>query len=126
MQTEQVFLNRDELQQAIQDLGALRSRLYAEAKALEDRIKSLSNRIEILTLRLSAPAVVKGDKPRLHKGEGIASILQALNGPDGLGMSQVQISEKTGISPSTVSRILAKNTDKVAEGVDHLFRRKMP
>jgi DNA-directed RNA polymerase specialized sigma subunit len=126
MQNEQILIDRAEVEQTILDLQHSKAVLERESLALIERIKATANRIEALQQKLCQPARANGKTPRLRKGEGIANILKVLNGWDGLGMSQVQIAEKTGISPSTVSRILSKNTDKVAEGVDHLFRLKKP
>jgi DNA-directed RNA polymerase specialized sigma subunit len=124
MQNEFIQIDRAEVEQTILDLQQSKAVLERESAALIDRIKATANRIEALQQKLCQPARANGKKPRLHKGEGIAAILKVLNGPDGLGMSQVQIAEKTNISPSTVSRILSKNTDKVTEGADHMFRKK--
>jgi DNA-directed RNA polymerase specialized sigma subunit len=124
MQNEQILIEREEVEQTIVDLQHSKTVLERETVALTERIKAITSRIESLQQKLLQSPRVNGHKKRLHKGEGIAAILKVLNGPDGLGMSQVQIAEKTGISPSTVSRILSKNLDKVTEGVDHMFRRK--
>jgi transcriptional regulator with XRE-family HTH domain len=126
MINENISLDRETVEKMLQDLTESESLLMREAQTLEARIKSIRERMEILKAKLAATVKgVNGKKPRLRKGEGVAAILKILNGVDGIGLSQAQISEKTGISGSTVFRLLNKNPEKFNLGVDNLWRKKV-
>lgn len=89
------------------------------------RITALGERIQSLQVKLEqSERAASGKGFRLRKGEGIGAILKVVSGPDGLGLSQVQIAEKTGISASTVYRLLTKNPDRFVLGQDNLWRKK--
>jgi hypothetical protein len=126
MQSQTIEIDREFVEQTLADLIDSKDLLCRERDNIVRRIDALTQRIQSLESKLSQAGRggANGKKPRLRKGEGIAAILNALNGPDGLGMSQAQISERTGIAGSTVFRLLNKNADKVALGVDMLWRKK--
>jgi DNA invertase Pin-like site-specific DNA recombinase len=125
MLNDNISLDRETVEKMLQDLTESESLLIRESQAVDTRIKAIRQRMEILKAKLAAPVKgANGKTPRLRKGEGVAAILNILNGVDGLGMSQAQIAEKTGISGSSVYRVLTKYTDKFVIGADNLWRKK--
>lgn len=125
MAIDSISIDRQILEDTINDLCESEKLLIREAQAITTRIQAIQERVKTLQEKLSQANRSAGSgNRRLRKGEGIASILRVLNGPDGLGLSQAQISEKTGITGSTVFRILNNNSDKVVVGQDRLWRKK--
>ena len=125
MLADTITIDRQTLEDTICDLSASKELLTRERDSIDNRIKALGERIVALQAKLDqAGRNSSGKGARLRKGEGIVAILKVLNGPDGLGMSQAQIAEKTGIPGSTVFRILKKNEDKFVAGPDNLWRKK--
>ena len=126
MLNDNISLDRETVERMLEDLEESENLLIREAQTLEARIRSIRARMEILKAKLSAPVKgPNGKTPRLRKGEGVTAILKVLNPIDGAGISQAQISEKTGIAGSTVFRLLNKNPDKFNLGVDNLWRKKV-
>ena len=128
MLTETIAIDRQTLEDTICDLTASKELLTRERDSIDNRIRALGERIVALQAKLDqAGRHSSGKAPRLRKGEGVAAILKVLNGPEGIGMSQAQISEKTEIPASTVFRMLKnrKNEDKFVLGPDNLWRKKM-
>src|SRR5207253_7325118 len=65
-------------------------------------------------------------KARLRKGEGVIEIEKVLHNADGPGKTQAQIAQETGISPSSVLRILQRGEGKkFVKGQDDLWRKKL-
>ena len=126
MLNDNISLDRETVEKMLQDLIESESLLIREAVAVDGKIKAIRARMEILKEKLAAPIKgANGKTPRLRKGEGVTAILKVLNPVDGSGLSQAQISEKTGISGSTVFRLLNKYSDKFVLGVDNLWRKKV-
>jgi len=127
MQTDTIAIDRQTLEDTICDLASSKDLLSRERDNMDARIKALGERIAGLQAKLEqAGRNSPGKGTRLRKGEGLSAILKMLNGPEGIGMSQAQIAEKTGIPGSTVFRILKKqkNADKFILGLDNLWRKK--
>lgn len=126
MLNDNISLERQTVEDMLKDLEESENLLIREAQSVDSKIKSIRARMEVLKAKLAAPVKgANGKSPRLRKGEGVAAILKILNGLEGLGMSQAQIAEKTGISGSSVYRVLTKYTDKFQIGPDNLWRRKV-
>src|SRR5882672_5118653 len=100
-----ISIDRQTLEDTISDLLASKELLIRERDNINNRISAISGRIQSLQAKLEQSSRNgAGKKQRLRKGEGMAAILKVLNPQDGLGLSQAQIAEKTGISGSTVFR----------------------
>lgn len=126
MLNDNISIDRQMVEDMLKDLSESESLLVRESQSLELRIKAIRERMEALKAKLSAPIKgANGKGPRLRKGEGVDKILKVLNDLNGLGHSQAQIAEKTGISGSSVYRVLTKYPDKFQIGPDNLWRRKV-
>jgi len=125
MSNDPITIDRQILEDTIRDLCESESLLTRESQSIDCRIKAIRERVKTLQDKIQQANHGSGSgNRRLRKGEGIAAILKVLNPQDGLGLSQAQIAEKTGITGSTVFRLLKSNPDKVIMLVDNLWRRK--
>src|SRR5947209_7242112 len=107
MSNESISIDRQILEDTIRDLSESESLLTREAQSIEARIKAIRDRVRTLQDKINQASKGAGSgNRRLRKGEGMAAILAVLNGPEGLGMSQAQIAEKTAIPGSTIFRLL--------------------
>jgi septal ring factor EnvC (AmiA/AmiB activator) len=120
-----ITIDRQTLEDTIGDLSESQSLLSRERDGINARIAALEERIKSLRSKLEQSArTSNGKSPRLRKGEGVNGILKVLTGENGVGLSQAQIVEKTGISGASVYRTLTKNPDKFVRGSDDLWRLK--
>ncbi|MGA9777390.1 MAG: hypothetical protein WBS33_03875 [Verrucomicrobiia bacterium] len=120
-----IVIDRQTLEDTISDLSESKELLSRERDSIDKRITALNDRITSLKLKLEQSArASNGKSPRLRKGEGVNGILKVLTGENGIGLSQAQIAEKTGISGASVYRTLTKNPDKFVRGTDDLWRLK--
>jgi hypothetical protein len=125
MLNEIITIDRQTLEDTICDLSKSREVLSRERDDMNTRIAALEIRIQSLRSKLEqSTKSSNGKSPRLRKGEGVNAILKVLNGESGIGLSQAQIVEKTGISGASVYRTLTKNPDKFVRGNDDLWRMK--
>ena len=120
------------MEDAICDLEASIVLLEKEQKTIEQNIAARKLRIEQLRSQIlnqpreSAPSGIR-TKARLRKGEGLVAIENVLHNADGPGKTQAQIAQETGISPSSVLRILQRSEGegkKFVKGQDDLWRKK--
>jgi septal ring factor EnvC (AmiA/AmiB activator) len=120
-----ITIDRQTLEDTIGDLSESQSLLARERDGINARIAALDERIKSLRAKLEQAArTSNGKSARLRKGEGVNGILKVLTGENGVGLSQAQIVEKTGISGASVYRTLTKNPDKFVRGNDDLWRLK--
>jgi len=125
MTNDSICIDRQTLEDTICDLSASKELLEREAQTIATRVTAIGQRIQSLQEKLDQSARGSNGKSRLRKGQGVEAILKVLNPEGGLGLSQAQISEKTGIPGATVYRTLNKNKDKFVMLVDNLWRKKV-
>jgi len=124
MLNDSISIDRQTVEDTINDLSDSKELLARQRESMEKRIVALEDRIKSLKSKLEQPVRPNGKAVRLRKGQGVNVVQKVLSSENGVGLSQAQIAEKTGVSGASVYRVLTKNQDKFTRGSDDLWRLK--
>lgn len=78
--------------------------------------------LDELVKRYGGATVAAPLKRRIRKGEAIKEIQGALEGLNGVGVAQIRIAERVGVSVGTINRTLRKYPLLFIKGVDGMWR----